>query len=549
MGSSEQGPSRRAVLAAIAGAAGLASAAGADEAGTTARGVVYEDLSGSWRRTGAERGLPDVMVSNGRDVTRTDAGGRWSLPVREGDAIFVIKPTGWATPVDPVTHLPRFSYIHQPDGTPERLGLRYRGIAPTGPLPASIDFPLRPQQEPTRFDVLLLTDPQPEDAAELTYVRDDVLARAAAFPAAFGVTLGDVMFDDLSLYARSNRLVSTIGVPWYNVCGNHDMNYEAPDNTHSRETFKREFGARSYAWQYGGVTFLALDNVEYLGNHKYRGRFGPEQIGFVRSLLAELPRDQLVVVCMHVPLCTAVGAEPNTAAVDARGLLQALGDRPHCVSYSGHTHTNEHHYLGEADGAAAEHHHHVLSAASGSWWSGPFDARGIPVAVAADGTPNGFHVLSIEGNTCQTRLVPAHDASPGMMRIVLDRTYHREDTRDERMGVTLGGTLPQSGLYGAFLVVNLFDGGPRSQLAFRVAPDGAWQGMQRAEQVDPYVQELYARNAETRKPWVQPQRSTHLWRARLPADLAPGTYRVSVRAADEHGRAHEAEILLEILGA
>ncbi|MFT4099088.1 MAG: hypothetical protein QM651_18350, partial [Rhodoblastus sp.] len=34
-------------------------------------------------------------------------------------------------------------------------------ISPTAPLPASLDFPLRAQEEPSAFDVVLLTDPQP----------------------------------------------------------------------------------------------------------------------------------------------------------------------------------------------------------------------------------------------------------------------------------------------------------------------------------------------------------------------------------------------------
>ena len=37
------------------------------------------------------------------------------------------------------------------------------------------------------------------------------------------------MFDDLSLYPRLNRIIGQIGVPWYNIGGNHDLNFEAPD--------------------------------------------------------------------------------------------------------------------------------------------------------------------------------------------------------------------------------------------------------------------------------------------------------------------------------
>lgn len=129
-------------------------------------------------------------------------------------AVFVIKPSGYAPPRD-ADNIPRFSYIHQPGGTPGELGLRYRSLDPTGPLPASIDFTLAKVDEPDDFDVILFTDPQPESRLELDHVRDTAVARAMAIPAAFGMTTGDVSFDDLSLYARSNGIVGRIGLPWY----------------------------------------------------------------------------------------------------------------------------------------------------------------------------------------------------------------------------------------------------------------------------------------------------------------------------------------------
>jgi hypothetical protein len=381
---------------ALAGAASLALASATNEAhaqaNDTARGVVFEDID----RSGA-RGA-NVMVSNGRDVVKTDSDGRWSLPVQPGDALFVIKPAGYAPPVDPVTQLPRFFYLYVPDGTPAALNLRFAGIAPTGKLPDSIDFPLHKQDESTTFSALLLTDPQPESLEELGYVRDDVLSQIAGIDAAFGITHGDIMFDDLAYYDRYNHIVGSIGTPWYNCCGNHDMNLEAPNNQHSRETFQRVFGPRYHAFQYADATFFILDNVDYLGTDpskpngfgKYEGRFGPQQLAFVRNVLANVPRENLVVISHHIPLRTAQGNDAGTANTDTPDFLAAISSHSNTVSFSGHTHTNEHWYLGADDGyTAGTHHHHVLAAVSGSWWSGPFDERGMPVALESDGSPNG----------------------------------------------------------------------------------------------------------------------------------------------------------------
>ncbi len=517
----------------------------------TAQGTVFEDRDGNGRRQPGSPGVPNVMVSNGRDVVTTDAEGRWTLPVRSGDSIFVIKPTGWMTPLAPETHLPQFSYIYQPQGTPAGIGLRYPGIAPTGPLPASIDFPLRRQTEPTRFNVVLFTDPQPESLAELGYVRDDVVAQAVGINASFGITTGDIMFDDLSAYARSNSIVGTLGLPWYNCCGNHDMDYEAPDNTFSRETFKGVYGARYAAFQYGNVTFFLLDNVEYLGNHTYQGRFGPDQLGFIRNVLAHVPAGQLIVLCMHIPLRTLAGDGPAIAATDWQDFLGVIAGRAATVSFSGHTHTNEHHYLTASNAAASAlpHHHHVLSAVSGSWWSGPFDVRGIPVALASDGAPNGFHVLSIDGAAYTTQLYPAHDPKQSQMRIVLDTGTHATDPEvlaEYMPGQLLGGPISAAMAGSTRILVNFYDGGPRSSVRFTIGGTAGWTPMQRAERLDPFVQDVYARNRAVTKPWVNPGKSSHIWQANLPADLAPGTYGIRAQGVDEYGRKHESMLVLEV---
>ena len=552
------------------GLPGALAGAHAQTAAATARGTVFEDTDGSFRRTPGSKGVPDVLVSNGRDVAKTDADGAWSLPVQPGDAVFVIKPSGWMTPVDPATQLPRFSYLHLPDGTPADMEARFAGLPPTGALPDSIDFGLRRQAERAAFNVILFTDTQPESLAEVGYIRDDVvaqtvvaqtgMAQTAGVPAAFGITHGDVMFDDLSYYDRYNRIVGTIGLPWHSCPGNHDINFEAPDNTHSRDTFKRVYGARHHAFQYAGATFILLDNVEYLGTDptkpngggKYQGRFGPEQLGFVRNVLATVPRDSLVVVSFHIPLRTLQGTEPSTANTDTRDFLDAISTHPNSVSFSGHTHTNEHYYFGAADGfPGGTHHHHVLSAVSGSWWSGPFDERGIPIALATDGTPNGFHILSVDGPRYQTTLVPARDPARSQMRIVLDSQVHGGDPevlRDYHPGALLTGAVAQAATGATRVVVNLFDGGPRSVVRMQVGPDGTPAPMRRVERRDPFVDEVYARNAATRKPWVKSGRSTHVWQATLPARLPPGAHRITVLASDEHGREHQGWLVLEVTG-
>jgi hypothetical protein len=545
-------PTRRDVLAGAAAMTMAASPLRPAVAQTDARGTVFDADSNP------RKGVPGVMVSNGLDVVKTDADGRWSLPVRDGDSVFVIKPAGWALPVDAATNLPHFAYIHAPDGSPD-LGFRFEGVAPTGPLPASIDFPLRRQTEATRFDAVLFTDPQPESLNEVGYIRDDVVAVVDGSQAAFGITHGDIMFDDLSFYPRYNRIVGSIGLPWFNVRGNHDMNLEAPDNTHAAETFKRVFGARWLAFQYGAATFILLDNVDYLGTDpakpngfgKYRGYFGERQLGFVRNVLANVPRDGLVVISFHIPLKTLAATDDANNTVDAKAFLEAIGTHPNTVSFCGHTHTNEHWYFTAADGyAAGTHHHHILAAVSGSWWSGPFDARGIPMALQSDGSPNGFHVLSVDGSGYTTTLVPAHDPARGQMRLMLDSQVHGSDKEvfgEYPAGALLTGPIAADRLGSSRLVVNVFDGGPRSKVEASIA-GSPWQKLAKVERLDPFVVEVYERHRAAKKFWVEAGKSSHIWQTKLPATLEPGTHRVAVRATDEYGRTRNGSMVLEVTG-
>jgi hypothetical protein len=516
----------------------------------TATGVVFEDRSGSGQRQAGDPGIAGVLVSNGREVVKTDSEGRYALPVDDETIIFVIKPTGYAVPIERDTMLPRFYYIHHPRGTPAHLGLRHRGIDPTGPLPRSVDFPLTRVAESDRFDVLLLSDLHAGSPAELDFIRNDVVNPLVGTKAAFGLTTGDIMSDDLSLYARLNRLIGRLGIPWRNVVGNHDLNLDAAEGRYSRETFKQTFGPNYSAFEHGGTLFLLLDNVDYFGARAggdcaYQGRFGRRQLAFVANVLKETPPDRLVVAAMHIPLVTDLDPDDSASnTLDGSALVRLLDGRP-SVSFAGHTHTTEHHYLSNTP---VPHHHHVLTAVSGSWWSGPYDRRGVAAADSYDGTPNGFHVLSIEGNRYTTRFVPAKEPDARRMRIMLDPGPRRtQKDGSARISELLGAPMAQDHAAVADLVVNVFDGGPRTIVEYRIG-ERASVRMQRERRVDPFVQEVFARNAATKKPWVKAEPCSHLWVARLPADLEVGTHCINVYVVDEYGRELRDYLVLEVAG-
>ncbi len=349
-----------------------------------------------------------------------------------------------------------------------------------------------------------------------------------------------------SLYARYLQIIGATGIPWHHCPGNHDINYEARDDRSSRDTWKRVFGPRHYAFQHGGATFILLDNVHYAGHNpgkphsgRYSGRIGAEQLQFVRNVLAHLPREQLVVLSMHIPLLTYQNADnPADNTADRDALLALLAGRPHTVSFSGHMHLTEHHYLGPQ-----AHHHHVLAAASGGWWGGPPDRRGIPLADCPDGAPNGYHVLEVDGAHYATRFVPAAGKAQGRIRAVIDGPSRR---RLRNAACDWGALVCADEVAACELVVNVFDGGPRTRVACEIAGQAPSMTLERKATADPVVAELFARRPELQSPWVKAVASSHVWKAPLPPQLQPGIHRLTVRATDEYGRQLATHLMLEV---
>ena len=111
------------------------------------------------------------------------------------------------------------------------------------------------------------------------------------------------------MYGRYNQIVGKIGIPFYNVPGNHDMNFDAPDDRTSLETFKRVYGLPYYATEYGKVSFVALDDVEWLGidttkgTGNYRGNLGEKQLTWLKNYLQYVPQERLIVIGVHIPVC------------------------------------------------------------------------------------------------------------------------------------------------------------------------------------------------------------------------------------------------------
>jgi hypothetical protein len=478
----------------------------------TARGIVFDDTNRNGQLDDLEPRIAGIKVSNGREIVTTDQNGKYEVPISNDGIVFVIKPQGWATPLNE-NNLPQFYYIHKPEGSPSTF--RYKGVEPTGPLPESIDFPLHRQDEPDEFRAILFGDPQPKNQKEVDYIAHDVVEELIGSDASFGVTLGDIAFDNLLTFDSLNEAIALIGIPWYNVIGNHDLNYEAANDEQSDETFERVYGPSYYSFDYGQVHFIVVDNVEWIVKTEgergtYRGGIGTRQIEFINKDLSLIPEGQMVVLLMHVPV---------TNVADKAGLFRLIEDRPFCISISGHTHHHEHKFLKKADGwQGAEPHHHIVNVTvSGSWWNGALDERGLPHAQMADGAPNGYSILSFDGKRYKLDYKAAGRDANHQMQLFAPPTV-------------IAHRIAETTVY-----ANIFNASELATVEMRLGT-GEWVAMEKTLENDPAYEAIFKREQslsdKTSGDLPKPKPSTHLWKANLGGDVEAGTTVIEVRAVE-----------------
>lgn len=490
-----------------------------------ANGYVYHDANKNGRKDRSEAGIANVGVSNGTDVVVTDQNGRYTLPVFDGNTLFVIKPSGYSTPVDE-DFIPQFYYHHKPSGSPDYLN--FKGVAPTGELPRSVDFGLYKENEPDNFTVVVFGDPQPYSVQDLDYftqkIVQDVKMRENTL---FGISLGDIVGDDLDLHPIYKERMRHLQLPWYNVMGNHDLNFDAPTDELSDETFERNFGSANYAFNYGNAHFIILDNILYPDPRDGRGYWGGyrmDQLLFLENNLKHVPKDKLIVLSQHIHMKDNSGNSYRLE--DRQRLFDLLQEYENVLIMSAHTHLQDQIEYTEVHGWKGKKplHEYNVGTTSGDWYSGKHDENSLPDATMRDGTPQGYAYLNINGNNYDVDYQVAGRESDYQMNIYAPKVVQHK-----------GRTTSQ-------IVVNFFMGSPGDKVEYRVG-DGEWTAMREIQAIDPSYNlkviewDLVEELMPGRRP-SNPVTSTHLWSGSMRLDLPAGEHTIEVRATDRYGKTH-----------
>jgi len=454
----------------------------------------------SGRVLGGGAPLSGVAVTDGRTVVATDDEGRFSFTATaEQPFVYLSVPAGYRIPTSDV-------------GTARP----YVSLDPSGSA-FTTQFELEPlETSDERHAFLAVTDPQTETADEMRQFQQEIVPalRGAASDLGeqplFGVGCGDLMFDDLELFPDYERAVQQTGLPFWQVVGNHDLDFDASTDPGSTATFRRYFGPTYYSFDRGAVHYVVLDDVFWPGSDGY-GYGTDDYIGYLDHVQLEWLRQDLdlveagrpVIVFTHIPPFSTRFERQGESAPSKRGqiinreALYDLLDPFEAQILSGHVHENEHRFAGGR-------HEHVIGTSCGAWWSGP---------ICYDGTPKGFAVYEVDGESVSWRYQSAGRPADHQMRL-----YPRgaDPSAPDEVVANVWDADPD------WTVVWYENGERKGRMARRLGTDPLSERLHRgADQPD-------------KRSWVEPVPTAHLYYAPVSADAST----VRVVATDRFGRTY-----------
>ena len=317
--------------------------------------------------------VPGVVVSDGYGCVETDANGVYQME----RFVHYSTPAGYAV-----------------NTSADNYPLFYAEIVHKN-IADRHDFVLTPLPAPeSDFTLVCIADPQCATTAEISrYVNEtipDVEATVDAYKAkgtpVYGITLGDIVFDTPDLWSNMKESMANRNLPVFQTIGNHDHLQTETSDDNAAANFETQFGPRNYSFNRGDVHIVSMDNVLYEGKKKYKGGITDRQLEWLRQDLSHVDKDKLVIFCAHIPFRggTSVTDESHE---NYDGVLDLLSGFSEAHIMIGHTHYHQK-YIHKRNGKTILEHVH--GAACGAWWT---------ANICADGTPNGYSVYEISGNT------------------------------------------------------------------------------------------------------------------------------------------------------
>ena len=355
------------------------------------------------------RGFGGVVVNDGVRFTTTDGGGHWTLRTD--------------------TLVSKFISISTPAAyrLPESDGIAAGFYVPVADALAagSHDFVLeRRGEECDTFSYIAISDPQTGNLSDMKRWREETLPdirqtvrRLSRGGEVIGVALGDIVFDDMSLYDDYVESVRNTGMTLFHCIGNHDFDrrYASLDNMrlgavrYGEMEYNRRFGPTDYSFNIGKAHVITMKNIDYKGCGRYVERMSERQLEWLANDLKYVPRGSLVILNMHAAGWNVAGGSGNMR--NAGRLAEVLRGYDVHV-FCGHTH-----FFQNVEVSKSLYQHNI-GAACGAWWTGH---------VNRCGAPNGYMTVRVEGKTVKWHYKPTGHSADRQMSIYGVEKDERKD--------------------------------------------------------------------------------------------------------------------------
>ena len=352
------------------------------DSATNLYGVVTDAQSGA--------GIENIVVSDGFVCVQTDKNGVYQI-VRNQNAtmVFMTIPAHYQIPVDNGNH-PAFYK-------------RYT-VAKDEKFRHDFTLSLLPGGKESRFTLLTLADIQVNDNEDVerfrTETMPDIDDLASTLVNPYGVTLGDVTNKNASvMWTKVKQAMANRSMVFMQCMGNHDHLNEFSPNDHSKvttfwksvENFQRYFGPQNYSFDRSDTHIVVMDNALHGetppdGTYEYAAGFFDWQLEWLKQDLSFVPKDKMVLLCCHIPFRNGTGGNHSNARY-RQDVLNLLSEYKEAHLMIGHTHRNRN-WIHTVNGKQI--YEHIHGAVCGGMWHSTTNV---------DGTPNGYGVYGIEGNT------------------------------------------------------------------------------------------------------------------------------------------------------
>lgn len=454
-----------------------------DKVGMTVKGIVRDDQG---------VGIAGVVVSDGLKVTVTDADGVYYLPsdLKRRHFVFVSTPSGYE--ISATQSCPRFYRRIDADQAVNRA-----------------DFTLTRREAPAdRYSLIVMADIQlstgnASETSYFNYVVPDVLKTVEELPAeVYGISLGDLVWNEMSLYPKYRQGLETMGFTTFSLPGNHDHDPAQPTDSLALGSYERYFGPANYSVNIGKIHYVFLDNVLFDSHTSgkdsgYSRGLTDEICEWLEADLSHVPEGSTLVVSAHCPLLYLTR---NTEAKNYRNYQRFFNAiSPYKVhAFGGHKHYHDTYRYDDGQKVM-----HCIARTTGDLY--------INGDVNCDGTPRGYLVIDVDGEQLSW-----HYKSVGEPEEMQMRLYAPARTGSDYVYANIWGYDTQW-----------------SDVEWIPDTDGQGVAMERVQHTDPYYEEVLAMGQRG----ATPTNTWHMFRVR-----AEGERGGTVRVTDCFGRTWESSV-------